>query len=96
VIERKQVLHVAKLARLRLSEAEVERMAGELSGILEHVDRIGELELDDVAPTSHVVELENVLRPDEPRPSWPRDDVLEQAPDPADGAFRVPSPQAED
>ncbi len=95
MIEREQVLHVAKLARLRLSEAEVEKMAGELSGILEHVDRIGELELDDVPPTSHVVELENVLRPDEPRPSWPREDVLRQAPDPADGAFRVPSPQAE-
>jgi aspartyl-tRNA(Asn)/glutamyl-tRNA(Gln) amidotransferase subunit C len=95
VIEREQVLHVAKLARLRLSDAELEKMAGELSGILEHVDRIGELELDDVEPTSHVVELENVLRPDLPRPSWPRDDVLEQAPDPADGAFRVPSPQAE-
>ncbi len=95
VIEREQVLHVAKLARLRLSEAELEKMAGELSGILEHVDRIGELELDDVRPTSHVVELENVLRPDEPRPSWPREAVLEQAPDPAEGAFRVPSPQAE-
>jgi len=95
MIERAQVLHVARLARLRLSEAEVEKMAGELSGILEHVDRIGELELDDVAPTSHVVELENVLRPDQPRPSWPRDAVLDQAPDAADGAFRVPSPQAE-
>jgi aspartyl-tRNA(Asn)/glutamyl-tRNA(Gln) amidotransferase subunit C len=95
VIDRDQVLHVARLARLELSEVEVERMAGELSGILEHVDRIGELELDGVEPTSHVVELENVLRPDEPRPSWPRDVVLEQAPDPADGAFRVPSPQAE-
>jgi aspartyl-tRNA(Asn)/glutamyl-tRNA(Gln) amidotransferase subunit C len=95
VIERDQVLHVAKLARLRLSDAEVEKMAGELSGILGHVDRIAELELDDVAPTSHVVELENVLRADEPRPSWPREAVLEQAPDPADGAFRVPSPQAE-
>jgi aspartyl-tRNA(Asn)/glutamyl-tRNA(Gln) amidotransferase subunit C len=70
-------------------------MAGELSGILEHVDRIGELELDDVPPTAHVVALENVLRPDAPRPSWPRDAVLEQAPDPAEGAFRVPSPQAE-
>lgn len=89
------MLHVAKLARLRLSEAEVEKMAGELSGILAHVDRIAELDLDEVAPTSHVVKLENVLRPDEPRPSWPRDDVLGQAPDPADGAFRVPSPQAE-
>lgn len=86
---------MAKLARLRLSEAEVEKMAGELSGILEHVDRIGQLDLDDVPPTSHVVDLENVLRPDEPRPSWPREAVLEQAPDPADGAFRVPSPQAE-
>jgi aspartyl-tRNA(Asn)/glutamyl-tRNA(Gln) amidotransferase subunit C len=95
VIEREQVLHVAKLARLRLSEAEVEKMAGELSGILEHVDRIAELELDDVSPTAHVIDLENVLRPDEPRPSWPRKAVLEQAPDPADGAFRVPSPQAE-
>lgn len=70
-------------------------MAEELSGILGHVDRIGELDLDDVPPTSHVVELENVLRPDEPRPSWPREVVLEQAPDPAEGAFRVPSPQAE-
>jgi aspartyl-tRNA(Asn)/glutamyl-tRNA(Gln) amidotransferase subunit C len=95
MIEREQVLHVAKLARLRLSEAEVEKMAGELSGILEHVDRIGELELDDVLPTSHVVDLENVLRPDEPRPSWPREAVLGQAPDPVDGAFRVPSPQTE-
>jgi len=95
MIDRQQVLHVAKLARLRLSEEEVERMAGELSGILDHVGRIGELELDDVAPTSHVIDLENVLRPDEPRPSWPREVVLEQAPDPADGAFRVPSPRAE-
>jgi aspartyl-tRNA(Asn)/glutamyl-tRNA(Gln) amidotransferase subunit C len=95
MIDRDQVLHVARLARLRLAEDEVEKMAGELSGILEHVDRIGQLELEDVPPTSHVVELENVLRPDEPRPSWPRETVLAQAPDPADGAFRVPSPQAD-
>ncbi len=89
------MLHVAKLARLRLEETEVEKMAAELSGVLAHVDRIAELDLDDVAPTSHVVDLENVLRPDEPRPSWPREVVLEQAPDPADGSFRVPSPRAE-
>jgi aspartyl-tRNA(Asn)/glutamyl-tRNA(Gln) amidotransferase subunit C len=95
VIDRGQVLHVARLARLRLDEGEVERMAGELSGILDHVDRIAELDLDDVEPTAHVVALENVLRPDEPRPSWPRDAVLAPAPDPAEGAFRVPSPQAE-
>jgi aspartyl-tRNA(Asn)/glutamyl-tRNA(Gln) amidotransferase subunit C len=95
VIERGQVLHVARLARLRLSEEEVERMAGELSGILDHVDRIRELELDDVPPTSHVVELENVLRADEPRESLDREVALSEAPDPAEGAFRVPSPQAE-
>lgn len=95
MIERGQVLHVAKLARLGLSDEEVERMAGELSGILEHVDRIAELDLEDVAPTSHVVELENVLRADEPHESLDRDVALGQAPDPVDGAFRVPSPQAE-
>jgi aspartyl-tRNA(Asn)/glutamyl-tRNA(Gln) amidotransferase subunit C len=95
VIDREQVLHVARLACLRLDQEEVEQMTGELSGILAHVDRIAELDLDGVAPTSHVVELENVLRPDQPRPSWPRDVVLGQAPDQLDGAFRVPSPQAE-
>jgi aspartyl-tRNA(Asn)/glutamyl-tRNA(Gln) amidotransferase subunit C len=94
VIDREQVLHVARLARLELSEAELERMAGELSGILEHVDRISELDLDRVEPTTHVVELANVLRPDEPQPSLPRELALEPAPDPADGFFRVPSPQA--
>jgi aspartyl-tRNA(Asn)/glutamyl-tRNA(Gln) amidotransferase subunit C len=95
VIDREQVLHVARLARLALSEEEVEKMSRELSGILEHVDRIAELDLDEVEPTSHVVELENVLRPDEPRPSWPREQILAPAPDPAEGAFRVPSPGAE-
>jgi aspartyl-tRNA(Asn)/glutamyl-tRNA(Gln) amidotransferase subunit C len=94
MIDREQVLHVAKLARLELTDDEIERMAGELSGILEHVDRISELDLDGVEPTSHVVALENVLRPDEPRPSWSRDEMIERAPDPASGAFRVPSPQA--
>lgn len=95
MIEQEQVLHVAKLARLGLSEAEVETMTGELSGILEHVDRISGLELDDVPPTSHVVELENVLRADRPHESLPQDVALASAPDPVDGAFRVPSPQAE-
>jgi aspartyl-tRNA(Asn)/glutamyl-tRNA(Gln) amidotransferase subunit C len=94
VIDRDQVLHVARLARLKLTDEEIERMAGELSGILEHVDRISELDLKGVEPTSHVIALENVLRPDEPRPSWSRDEVLEPAPDAASGAFRVPSPQA--
>jgi len=95
VIDRDQVLHVAKLARLRLSDEDVERMVGELSGILEHVDRIGRLDLEGVEPTSHVVALENVLRADEPRPSLSREVALASAPEPQEGAFRVPSPQAE-
>jgi aspartyl-tRNA(Asn)/glutamyl-tRNA(Gln) amidotransferase subunit C len=94
MIDRAQVLHVARLARLELSDEEVERMSSELSGILDHVDKIGELDLDGVEPTSHVVALENVLRRDEPRPSLPRERALESAPDPDGGAFRVPSPQA--
>jgi aspartyl-tRNA(Asn)/glutamyl-tRNA(Gln) amidotransferase subunit C len=94
VIDRDQVLHVARLARLRLSEDELETMAGELSAILEHVERISELDLEGVEPTSHVVALENVLRADQPRPSLPRERALESAPDPDEGAFRVPSPQA--
>ena len=94
MIDREQVLHVAKLARLRLSEAEVERMTGELSNILEHVARMDELDLDGVEPTSHVVELQNVLRDDVPRESLSREPALEGAPDPADDGFRVPSPGA--
>lgn len=92
MIDREQVLHVARLARLTLSDDEIETMAKELSGILDHVDRIAGLDLEGVEPTSHVVALENVFRPDEPRPSLPRDRALESAPDPVDGAFRVPSP----
>ena len=94
MIDRDQVLHVARLARLELTEAELEKMADELSGILDHVERMNELDLDGVEPTTHVVQLENVLRADTPRPSWPRDKILEPAPDPDEGAFRVPSPQA--
>jgi aspartyl-tRNA(Asn)/glutamyl-tRNA(Gln) amidotransferase subunit C len=94
MIDREQVLHVARLARLALSEEEVERMSTELSGILDHVDKIGELDLEGTEPTSHVVALENVLRPDEPLPSLPRERALEGAPDTDESAFRVPSPQA--
>ena len=94
MIDRDQVVHVARLARLRLDESELERMSKELSGILEHVERISQLGLEGVEPTTHVIELQNVLRPDEPRPSLPRERALEPAPDPANDAFRVPSPQA--
>jgi len=92
MIDREQVLHVARLARLRIEDDEVEPMSGELSAIIEHIERLNELDLDDVEPTSHVVELENVLRADEPRPSLPREKGLDQAPDTDGEGFRVPSP----
>jgi len=94
MIDRDQVLHVAKLARLSLSEDELERMPGELSKILEHVETMNELDLEGVEPTSHVVDLTNVLREDVPRDGLDRETALGQAPDAADGGFRVPSPGA--
>ncbi len=94
MIDREQVLHVARLARLRLSDGEIESMTGELSTVLDHIEKIGELDLGGVEPTSHVVELENVLRPDESRSSLPRETALEQAPDTDGVGFRVPSPGA--
>ena len=94
MIDRDQVLHVARLARLKLTEEEVERMAVELSAVLEHIEKIGELDLEGVEPTSHVVPVENVLREDKPRPSWPRETMLELAPEASNIGFEVPSPGA--
>jgi aspartyl-tRNA(Asn)/glutamyl-tRNA(Gln) amidotransferase subunit C len=94
VIDREQVLHVARLARLELSGDEVDRMSSELSGILEHIEKIEGLDLDGVLPTSHVVPMTNALRPDEPRPSYPREEILAAAPAVRDDGFEVPSPQA--
>ena len=92
MIDREQVLHVARLARLRLAEGEVERMADELSTILDHIEKIGELDLEAVEPTSHVVAVDNVLREDLPRAGLDRDRALTGAPDPVEAGFRVPSP----
>jgi aspartyl-tRNA(Asn)/glutamyl-tRNA(Gln) amidotransferase subunit C len=94
MIDRDQVLHVARLARLELSEEEVARMSKELSDVLGHIEKIGELDLTDVPPTTHVIEVSNALRPDEPEPSLPREVALANAPAVADGGFLVPSPQA--
>lgn len=92
MIDRDQVLHVARLARLELVPAEVERMSRELSAVLGHIERIGELCLEGVAPTSHVVEVEGALRADEPRPSLPREVALAAAPARTEDGFAVPSP----
>ena len=94
MIDRDEVRHVARLARLQLSEDEVEGMARELAGVLAHIATIDELDLDGVAPTSHVVAVENALRADVPRPSLPRERALADAPEVVDDGFAVPSPQA--
>jgi aspartyl-tRNA(Asn)/glutamyl-tRNA(Gln) amidotransferase subunit C len=94
VIDRDEVLHVARLARLRLGEDELEPMARELSAVLDHIAKIEELDLDGVAPTTHVVEMAGGLRADEPCPSLPREVVFAQAPAVDADGFLVPSPQA--
>jgi aspartyl-tRNA(Asn)/glutamyl-tRNA(Gln) amidotransferase subunit C len=94
MLQRDQVLHVARLARLELSDDDVERMASELSKVLDHIEKIRELDLDGVPPTSHVIDVVNALRPDEPIPSLPVKVVLEAAPEPVEDGFGVPTPGA--
>jgi aspartyl-tRNA(Asn)/glutamyl-tRNA(Gln) amidotransferase subunit C len=95
MLDRAQVLHVARLARLELTEDEVERMATELSHVLDHIEKIRELDLGGVPPTSHVIEVVNAMRADEPQPSLPAEVVLQPAPEPLSGGFGVPSPGAQ-
>ena len=90
-ITRGQVLHVAKLAELDLTEEEVARLQEQLSAILEAVGKVSELDLADVEPTAHPLDLVNVLAEDEPRPSLTLEDALANAPDPEDGFFGVPA-----
>ena len=89
-IDRSAVDHVARLARLDLSEDERSKMQFELSAILEHAERIQDLDLDDLAPTSHPVPLKNMMRPDEVTPSLPPDEAIANAPAAEDGRFKVP------
>jgi aspartyl-tRNA(Asn)/glutamyl-tRNA(Gln) amidotransferase subunit C len=89
-ISREEVLHVAKLARLALSEDEIERFRDQLSAILEAVGKVSELDLAGVPPTSHPLDLVNVLAEDESAPCLAREDALANAPDPEGGFFGVP------
>jgi len=89
-ITREEVLHVAKLARLELTEDEVERLTGELGAILEAVGKVAELDLSDVPPTSHPLDLVNAWREDEPRESLGLDEVFANAPQREGDLFRVP------
>jgi aspartyl-tRNA(Asn)/glutamyl-tRNA(Gln) amidotransferase subunit C len=90
-ISRDEVLHVARLARLELSEEELDRFAEQLSAILEAVGKVAELDLSDVEPTAHPLDLSNVWAEDEPRPPLPVEDALANAPDREDDFFRVPA-----
>lgn len=94
MIDRDEVLHVARLARLQLDDDELEPMARELSAVLDHVAKIGELDLDGVPATTHVAELTGRLRADEPRASLSREVALAQAPAVSGDGYLVPSPQA--
>lgn len=85
-----EVAHVAHLARLELGEEEIERYAGQLSAVLDHVEALRRLDLSGLPPTSHPLALENVLREDELRPSLDRDEVLAAAPASEKGCFVVP------
>jgi aspartyl-tRNA(Asn)/glutamyl-tRNA(Gln) amidotransferase subunit C len=90
-ITREEVRHVARLARLEIPEDEIDRLRGELEAILDAVGKVSELDLADVPPTSHPLDLVNVWGVDEPRPSLSAEDALKNAPDAAEGAFRVPA-----
>ena len=89
-ITREDVLHVAKLASLELTEDELSRLEVQLNDILEAVGKVSELDLSDVPPTSHPLDVVNVLRPDEPRPSLSLDDAFANAPERDGDHFRVP------
>ncbi|MED4752480.1 Asp-tRNA(Asn)/Glu-tRNA(Gln) amidotransferase subunit GatC [Brevibacillus choshinensis] len=90
-ITRKEVEHVANLARLQLTEEEAERYTKDLNAILEFAAKLNELDTSNVAPTSHATDVKNVMREDLNRPSLPREEVLKNAPDHEEGQFKVPA-----
>jgi aspartyl-tRNA(Asn)/glutamyl-tRNA(Gln) amidotransferase subunit C len=89
-ISRDEVVHVARLARLALTDEELDRFAGQLDAILEAVGKVSELDLSEVEPTLHPLALSNVWAEDEPRPSLDVEEALANAPGREDDAFRVP------
>jgi aspartyl-tRNA(Asn)/glutamyl-tRNA(Gln) amidotransferase subunit C len=89
-LTRSDVEHVAQLARLALTDDELEALVEQLGVILDHAAEVAALDTRDVPPTAHPLPLVNVFRADQPRPSLPRDEVLAMAPAAEDGRFRVP------
>ena len=89
-ITRGEVQHVARLARLGLSDHEMDRLAAELDHILDAMQALRQLDTSAIPPTAQVIPLRNVMRDDAVRPSWPLDDILRNAPATRDGQFLVP------
>ncbi len=90
MISEEQVRYVANLARLGLTDEEVAKMREQLGAILDSIEKIQELDLEDVPPTANALNLTNVFRPDEPRAELTREEALSPAPEPVDGLFAVP------
>lgn len=90
-ISKEQVKHVAHLARLAITEEEAEMFTNQLDAIITFAEQLNELNTDNVQPTSHVLDMKNVMREDQPEPGLPREVVLKNAPDQKDGLFRVPA-----
>ena len=88
-ITREEVLHVAGLARLRFTEAQAQTFSDQLGSILEYVEKLDELELEGVEPTAHVYDIVNAFRADQARPSLRNEQALSNAPEPAEGCFKV-------
>jgi aspartyl-tRNA(Asn)/glutamyl-tRNA(Gln) amidotransferase subunit C len=89
-ITRAEVAHVARLARLGLSNDEMDQLASELDHILDAMQELRQLDTSAISPTAQVIPLQNVMRDDVPRPAWPVDEILENAPQARDGQFLVP------
>lgn len=90
-ITKKEVEHVANLARLELTELEKDQFVGQLNAILKYADKLNGLDTDGIEPTSHVLPLANVMREDTVKPSWPIEKVLLNAPEEENGQFKVPA-----
>ncbi|MFD1850758.1 Asp-tRNA(Asn)/Glu-tRNA(Gln) amidotransferase subunit GatC [Oceanobacillus bengalensis] len=90
-ISKEQVKHVAHLARLAVTDEEVEKLTEELGAIIQYAEQLNELDTENVEPTTHVLDLKNVMRKDESKEWITQEEALKNAPDKKDGQFRVPS-----
>jgi aspartyl-tRNA(Asn)/glutamyl-tRNA(Gln) amidotransferase subunit C len=90
VLSKEEIEHIAMLARLSLTDEEKELFGAQLSSILDYMEKLNELDTENIEPTSHVLSLSNVMREDAPRDSIPREDALSNAPDRTDTFYRVP------